>query len=166
MGHGIFGNAEFDLIFALAIGLGVAFNRMQASYVARRIGPDRCRDAMVAALLLRLILSDRQEAALVALSPEFRDSLYASERNVLSEANTVAAIPGNVACTVKLVCRQAGKPFVVDEFKTDEMVATGKFAPADIAALLSARHISVHPKTQPTGPEQDRSFLRWWRGRT
>lgn len=166
LGHGIFGNAEFDLIFALAIGLGVAFNRMQASYVARRIGPDRCRDAMVAALLLRLILSDRQEAALVALSPEFRDSLYASERNVLSEANTVAAIPGNVACTVKLVCRQAGKPFVVDEFKTDEMVATGKFAPADIAALLSARHISVHPKTQPTGPEQDRSFLRWWRGRT
>lgn len=166
LGHGIFGNAEFDLIFALAIGLGVTFNRMESSYVARMIGPDRCRDAMVLALLLRLILTDRQETALLFLSPEFRGSLYASEHNVLNEAKIVAAIPGDVACTIKLICRQAGKSFVVDEFRTDEMVATGKLAPADIPALLSAQNISLHPKTQPTGPEQDTSFSRWWRRRT
>ncbi|MET4280032.1 MULTISPECIES: hypothetical protein [unclassified Bradyrhizobium] len=71
LGHGIFGNAEFDLIFALAIGLGAAFNRVGDSWLAMRIGANRCRDAMVAALLLRLFLSDRQETAMLLSSPEF-----------------------------------------------------------------------------------------------
>jgi hypothetical protein len=30
-GHGVFGNAEFDLVFALAVGIGVAFNRAESS---------------------------------------------------------------------------------------------------------------------------------------
>ena len=162
-GHGVFGNAEFDLVLALAIGLGVTFNRMELSSVARQLGADRCRDAMIAALLLRLLLSDRQETALLLLSPEFRESIYASERNVFDEAQAVAAIPGEVACFVKLVCRQAGKPFTVDEFKTDELVATGKATPADIAALLKESQIEYHPKTLPTGPEASTSFSRWWR---
>jgi hypothetical protein len=62
---------------------------------------------MIVALLLRLFLADRQETALLILSPQFRESIYASERNVLAEARAVAAIPGDVACFVKLVCRQA-----------------------------------------------------------
>ncbi|MEH2519015.1 hypothetical protein V1279_004588 [Bradyrhizobium sp. AZCC 1610] len=162
-GHGVFGNAEFDLILALAIGLGLTFNRMKASWLAARFGVNRCRDAMMVALLLRLFLSDRQETALLLLSPEFRASLYASERNVLSEARAVAATSGDVACFTKLVCRQAGKPFAVDEFKTDELVATGKATPADIVALLKANRIEYHPKALPTGPEASTSISRWWR---
>jgi hypothetical protein len=163
LGHGVSGNAEFDLVLALAIGLGVVFNRMESSWLARRIGPNGCRDAMIAALLMRLFLSDRQETALLLFSPEFRESIYASERNVLNEARAVAAMPGDVACFTKLVCRQAGKPFAVDEFKTDERVATGKATPADIAALLRASGIEYHPKTVPTGPEASTSLSRWWR---
>ncbi|MET4297036.1 hypothetical protein ABIB06_007822 [Bradyrhizobium sp. LB8.2] len=162
-GHGIFGNAEFDLILALAIGIGVAFNRMEASYLARRIGVEGCRDAMVLALLLRLVLTDRQETALLLLSPEFREAVYSSERNVLREARVVATISGDVTCTVKLICRHAGKPFVVDEFKTDELVATGKTTDADIGELLTARRITVHPKQGPTGPEANTLISRWWR---
>jgi hypothetical protein len=163
LGHGIFGNAEFDFIFALAIGVGVAFNRVETSWLARRIGTNRCRDAMIVVLLLRLFLTDRQETALLVLSSEFRQSIYISERNVLSEAGTVAATQGDVACFVKLVCRQAGKPFVVDEFKTDEIVATGRATPADIAALFRANGITYHPKTQATGAEVDTSLSHWWR---
>jgi hypothetical protein len=162
-GHGVFGNAEFDLIFALAIGVGVAFNRMEASWLARRLGVNGCRDAMIAALLLRLFLSDRQETALLLFSPEFRQSICASERNLLSEAKVVAAMPGDAACFIKLVCRRAGKPFAVDEFKTDELVATGKATPADVAALLAANRIRWIPKTLPTGPEASTSLSRWWR---
>ncbi|MDI3563925.1 hypothetical protein [Bradyrhizobium sp. Arg816] len=162
LGHGVFGNAEFDFLFALAIGLGVAFNRMESSVLARRIGPNRCRDAMIVSLLLRLFLADRQETALLALSPEFREAIYASERNVIAEARAVAEQPGDVACFVKLVCRLAGKPFVVDEFKTDELVATGKATPADIAGMLEERGIRYRPKTLPTGPEASRSISRWW----
>jgi hypothetical protein len=163
LGHGVSGNAEFDLILALAIGLGVAFNRVEASPLAERIGADHCRSAMVAALLLRLIVADRQETALLLLSPEFRQSLYISERNVLHEAKAVAMMPGQTACFVKLVCRLAGKPFTVDEFKMDELVATGKATPADISAMLEANSIRWIPKTLPTGAEADTSFSRWWR---
>lgn len=162
-GHGVFGNAEFDFLFALAIGLGVTFNRMDSSRIARRLGVDRCRDAMIVALLLRLIIADRQETALLVLSPEFREALYVSERNVAAEARAVAEQPGDVACEVKLVCRLAGKPFVVDEFKTDELVATGKATPADIAGMLEERGIRHRPKTLPTGPEASRSISRWWK---
>jgi hypothetical protein len=159
------GNAEFDLILALAIGVGVTFNRMGESWLARRLGVNPCRDAMVAALLLRLVLSDRQETALLVLSPEFREALYVSERNVQEEARTVAEQHGDVACFIKLVCRLAGKPFAVDEFKTDELVATGKSTPAEISALLKVREIAYHQKTAPTGPEASTSFMRWWNGR-
>ncbi len=162
-GHGVYGNAEFDLIFALAIGIGVTFNRIEASWLAKRIGASACRDAVVIALLLRLLLTDRQETALLLLSPEFRDSIYASERNVLSEARIVAAMPGAAACFTKLVCRLAGKRFARDEFKKDQLVATGKATLADVAALLDANGITWLPKTQPTGAEASTSFLRWGR---
>jgi hypothetical protein len=67
-GHGVFGNAEFDLILALGVGTGVAFTRIEASWLAKRIGSERCRDLMIAALLIRLIASDRQETALLLFS--------------------------------------------------------------------------------------------------
>jgi hypothetical protein len=70
-GHGVSSNAEFDLILALAVGVGVAFNRAEATWLARRVGESGCRNAMVAALLLRLFLSHRQETALLLLSPSF-----------------------------------------------------------------------------------------------
>jgi hypothetical protein len=70
-GHGVSGNAEFDLILALGIGTGVAFTRIETSWLARRIGPERCRDLMIAALLIRLIASDRQETALLLFSEKF-----------------------------------------------------------------------------------------------
>jgi hypothetical protein len=72
----------------------------------------------------------------------------------------VAAVPGDAACFIKLVCRQAGKPFAVDEFRTDELVATGKATPADIAALLDAKRIRWIPKTVPKGAEANTSFMR------
>ena len=104
-GHGVGLNAEFDLILALAIGIGVVFTRIELTRVARRIGAHWARDLMIAVLLLRLVVSDRQETALLILSSEFRSSLYARERATLADAALVAAMPGDVACEVKVVCR-------------------------------------------------------------
>jgi hypothetical protein len=118
---------------------------------------------MVAALLLRLFLADRQETALLLLSSDFRQLLHSSERNVIDQAKAVAAMPGKTACLVKLVCRPAGKPFTVDEFKMDELVATGKATPDDISALLETNGIRWIPKTLPTGAEASTSLLQWWR---
>jgi hypothetical protein len=163
LGHGVSGNAEFDFVFALAIGTGVTFNRVKASYVASLIGTNRTRDLIIVALLLRLVLADRQESALLLLSKDFRSSLYQSERNVLIEAKQVATIPGDVGCATKLVCRAAGKRFALDEFKMEELVATGRATSEEISSLLASRSVTWVPRALPIGAEADTSFLRWVR---
>jgi hypothetical protein len=159
-GHGVAGNAEFDLFLALGIGVGVAFTRIETTSLAKRIGARRPRDAMIAALLIRLIASDRQETALLILSSDFRSSIHVNQRNVLNEAAQVAAMPGDVACTNKVVCRLAGKPFVADEFKLEELVATGNATTAQVASMLDARRISSSANTGLAGA--DASLFRWW----
>jgi hypothetical protein len=160
-GQGVSRNAEFDLILALGIGIGVVFTRIEASWLAGRIGARRCRDLMVAVLLLRLVASDRQETALLILSSDFRSSIYMRERNFLTDSARVAAMPGDVACDVKIVCRIAKKPFAVDEFKMEELVATGKATTAEVASMLRARQITSFAHTP--SPYTDISLSRWWR---
>jgi hypothetical protein len=159
-GHSVAGNAEFDLFLALGIGVGVAFTRIETTWLAKRIGTRGCQDAMVAALLIRLIASDRQESAMLILSDDFRSSVHANQRIVLNEAAKVAAMPGDVACANKVVCRLAGKPFVADEFKLEELVLTGKATDADVASMLEARHITPYANVVPG---TDASFSHWWR---
>jgi hypothetical protein len=162
-GHGVGRNAEFDLIIALGIGVGVAFERIETSLLAMRIGVDRARDLLLIILVLRLVVSDRQGSALVLLSPQFRSFFQAGQQSVLDEATRVAAMPGDVFCNNKVVCRAAGKPFVVDEFKMEELVATGKATEADIAALLRARHIGVFTSDRNTLAKwADTSLSRLW----
>jgi hypothetical protein len=165
-GHGVGRNAEFDLIIALGIGVGVAFERIETSLLAMRIGTGRSRDLLLILLVLRLVVSDRQGSALVLLSPQFRSSFAAGQQIVRDEAARVAAMPGDIFCRNKLVCRAAGKPFVVDEFKMEELVATGKATDADIAALLNDRHIRVFvsdPKTLTSSADTSLSAI--WRKR-
>jgi hypothetical protein len=160
-GHGVSRNAEFDLILALGIGLGVVFTRIEAAWLAKRIGAGWCRDLMIAVLLLRLVASDRQETALLMLSSDFRSSLYTRQQNILTDAARVAAMPGDVACDIKIMCRLAKKPFVVDEFKIEELIATGNATTAEVASMLRARQIT--PFAHTPLPNDDVSFLRWWR---
>lgn len=144
LGDGVFGNAEFDLTIALAIGIGAAMARIAASPVALAIGLNRSRVMVVAALALRLVLSGRQESAQVLFNPEFRASYAASANAMTAAAASVSKIPGPVYCKQNnLICRTAGKAFVVDDFKTDQLLATGNATDADIAAMLQSRGITV-----------------------
>jgi hypothetical protein len=62
----------------------------------------------------------------------------------------VAAIPGPVFCKKdNLLCRRAGKEFVVDDFKTGQMVATGKFSEADVEELIRNRGITIFESGPP-----------------
>lgn len=142
-GHGVSGNAEFDFLIALAIGVGVTFARIERGRLAWLFGHLRVRDAMIVALVARLLVADRQETALLLLSADFRSSMASLERHIATEASQVGAIPGDVSCAVKLVCRLAGKRFVLDEFKMEELVETGLMTPADQAALISSRGIAI-----------------------
>ena len=164
-GHGVSGNAEFDFIIALGIGVGVTFARIERFWPARIIGADRARDAMVLALVLRLLVSERQETALLFLSEPFRSAVAAKQHNVIADVAEVVDIPGDVSCTVKVVCRLAGKRFVLDEFKTEELVATGSASKADLAALMRSRGITRFAGQTPNSASIDESIVHWLAGR-
>jgi dolichyl-phosphate-mannose-protein mannosyltransferase len=160
-GHGVGGNAEFDFILALGIGVGVTFAGIERLWFAKIFGAARARDAMILALVMRLLVSERQETALLVLSEQFRSEVAAGERNVIDDVAQVVGIPGDVSCTVKVVCRLAGKRFVHDEFKTEELVATGSATEADIAAMLASRGITPFVGLTPKGAPIDESIVRW-----
>ncbi len=113
---------------------------------------------MIAALLIRLVAADRQETALLLLSNDFSASLYTSERNTLLEAEKVAAIPGDASCFTKLVCRIAGKPFVVDEFKTGEMIETGRVTQTEMSEAVAVHKI----RWIPTALAQPNTSISAW----
>ncbi|MGH6678358.1 MAG: hypothetical protein ACREDL_05350, partial [Bradyrhizobium sp.] len=141
-GDDVFGSAELDLMIALGVATGIAFES-QSIPPRRFLGTKGSKVVIVALLALRLLASSRQEPLLILLSPTFRDHFEVAERATAKEAVEVAGIPGPVYCTVKIVCRMAGKPFVVDDFKTDEMLATHEASRSQLAELIKSRHITT-----------------------
>ena len=141
-GDAIFGNAEFDLLLALGIATGVTFEEIKLSVFALRFGAGAAQAGMVAILALRLIASDRQEPALVLFDPGFRSQLKADERSARAEAVRVWQVQGDVFCTNKVICRLAGKPFVVDDFKVEQMIATHAITKSQLDEMLTSRKIA------------------------
>lgn len=150
LGDGVFGNAEFDLILATAVGLGVAIARTETSWLARRIGAGPTRDVIVALLVLRLLASSRQESAEVLFNPAFRSSYAAEAQRQTAMIIEVSAMPGLVTClNNNVLCRRAGKAFAVDDFKTDQFVATGRFTVPEVDQMLRDRGITVFVGAKP-----------------
>jgi hypothetical protein len=151
-GDAVFGNAEFDLILAVGIAVGVTFEEIKSSVLAQRFGVNGAQATMVAIIAVRLIATDRQEPALILTDPHFRSQLYAGERSVRAEADRLASVPAGVFCTNKVVCRLAGKPFVVDDFKVEQMVATRAITKTQLDDLLKRLNIvSIKSDVLTTG---------------
>ena len=141
-GEDILDNAQFDLVIATAVGLGMAFDRAGASAFARRFGAHAARVTIVLVLALRLVATLRIEPALILFDPAYRAEFYANATAARADAQRVAAIPGPVACDYKIICRMAGKPFVYDDFRAEMLVATGAAHGLDAQGLVRAHGIT------------------------
>jgi hypothetical protein len=84
------------------------------------------------------------------MDPQFKHSFEAGEQSVRKEAAQVASIDGNVYCDIKIVCRLAGKPFAVDDFKVGEMLATKRLDRSELDELLALRGVTTF-KNEPIG---------------
>ena len=142
-GDKIFGNAEFDLMLALGIAVGVAFEQIRWSPVSPYLGITGSRIVLVSLLVARLLATDRQEPLLALFDPVFRAQFTTAEQTVRAEAAEVAVIDGAVACEVKIVCRAAGKPFVADDFKIEQMLAVGTISQGELDVLLREHNITL-----------------------
>jgi hypothetical protein len=142
-GSGVDENAQFELVFATAIGIGLAYDGLQRDPLRKRWSAHAVRLAVLGVLIARLLLSTRLEFAAVLLSPQYRAMAADHAAVARREARRVAAIPGPVACSNLVICRAAGKPFVFDHFKVDMMLATGTLQPARLFEMMREQRIVV-----------------------
>jgi hypothetical protein len=145
LGAGVAANAQFELVAATAIGLGLAFSRTASTALARRWGADASRLLILAILVARLLLSNHLEPYFVLASPDYRRLFHDNAEVVGREVARVRAIPGAVHCAVMTVCRQAGKPFVFDPFAIEQRIKTGKLTSEQVAAAIALRGIRFEP---------------------
>jgi hypothetical protein len=141
-GDGVAQNAEFDLMIALAVALSqVLATTSPLQLRGRRFSAAALRDVVIVLLVVRLVATPRHEPALVLFSPAFRNAF--AEAAVVVDADTarVAALPGDVFCDNKTICRRAGKPFVADEFRLEQMIATGELTQQGVDGLLARRGV-------------------------
>jgi hypothetical protein len=163
-GAGIDENSQFDLVFATAVGVGIAFGRWtdgRWSDGTWRGGwtPVRIASIAAAVLVLRLLASTRVEFAHVLASPDYRAEAMRNAAVMRAEAATVAAMPGPVACSNLVLCRMAGKPFVYDHFYATQLIATGRMTEAELKARLESAGIrQVVNDQRTTAP----SLYRRW----
>ena len=149
-GEDILDNAQFDLVIATAVGLGIAFERAATTAFAKRFGVAAARATVVLILVLRLVATVRIEPFLILFDPAYRAEFYDHAQVARAEAARIAAIPGPVACDNKVVCRMAGKPFVYDDFRTDMLIMTGAAKGLDVRGLIRQHgltHFEDDPRT-------------------
>jgi hypothetical protein len=152
-GAGVDENAQFELIFATAIGIGLAFDGLQRDPWRTGLAPHLIRAVVLGILIMRLLLSTRLEFAYVLFSPQYRAE--AAEHAAISraEAARIATMQGLVGCSNLVVCRMAGKPFVFDHFKVQMMLETGILTQAQLEALKRDQGImliDIDPRAKVT----------------
>lgn len=133
-GAGVDCNSQFDLLIAVAIGVGLTFARIPSLPLTRWAHPVLVQTALALLLCVRLLVSNRLEPLRMVFDPSFHNEIALREAAMARSVVRVRGTPGDVICD-NLVSYRAGKPFVVDVFNTDQRILAGAL-PAD---AVSAR---------------------------
>jgi hypothetical protein len=141
LGDGVADNAQFELVVATAVGLGLAFDRIGAWPAAPRFGIDRSRLAIVVILIVRLLASTNTLSYRVLASPAFRALVAEHAAVAQAEAARIRPMPGEIACSIATVCRMAGKSYRFDAHNIDQKLRAGKLTRAELDDAIAARHL-------------------------
>jgi hypothetical protein len=147
-GAGVDENAQFELIFAIAVGIGIAYDGLLRDPLRSGWSPRTISAVVLGILIVRLLISSRLEFAYVLFSPQYRALAAQHAAITRAEAARTAAIPGPVACSNLVVCRMAGKPFVYDHFRITQLVETGRMTWPQVEQLARRKAI-VKDNTDP-----------------
>ncbi|MEJ0073927.1 MAG: hypothetical protein WDO17_00520 [Alphaproteobacteria bacterium] len=140
-GAGVDENAQFELIFATAVGIGIAYDGLLRDPLRSGWSPQIITAVVLGILIVRLLISSRLEFAYVLFSPQYRALAAEHAAVTRAEAARTAAIPGPVACSNLVVCRMAGKPFVYDHFWIMQLVETGRMTWPQVEQLARRKAI-------------------------
>ncbi len=140
-GEGVDTNSQFELVTAIAIGLGLALGGIGCRQATSRM----VQTTILAVVILRLLLISRFEPYLVLTSQTYRDNAQRSLTIVAKETDAIRKNVGLAVCTIPTVCRQAGQPFVVDRFIMHQKIAVGLLSAAELDARIRQAGISIVP---------------------
>ena len=127
-GDGVAQNAQFELVFGVSIGVGLAFAQAPFLPLARRYSPDALRVVFLLGICLRLVASTRLEPVRLLTDRGFPAEIARREAAMSATVARIRTTPGDVLCDT-LACYRAGKPFVVDSFNVHQRILAGKLPP-------------------------------------
>jgi hypothetical protein len=137
-------NAQFDLVIAVAMGLGLAFTQVSLWPTARRLGSQQAEAILLLVVCVRLLASKQLQPVRLIFDSRFRNEITMRERAMTDSIERVRRIPGDVTCgRDMLVCYRAGKPFVLDAFNAQQRILAGALPKDAIAARLASGTLTV-----------------------
>jgi hypothetical protein len=143
-GAGVDMNAQFDLVIAVAMGLGLAFTQVSLWPIARRLGSEQAQAILLLAVCVRLLASKQLQPVRLIFDSNFRNEIAMRERVMSDSIERVRQIPGDVTCgRDMLVNYRAGKRFVVDAFNAEQRILAGALPKDAIAARVAAGTLTI-----------------------
>lgn len=148
-GEGVDVNAQFELDVALGVALAFAFDDVAAIPAARGWSVAGQRVAILAVLAARLVIAEQTTPYLFIGSNAFRAEVAGRAAVAEREIARVAALPPATVCSAPLICRWAGKPFLIDVFYVAQALRTGRLSADEVARRRAAQHLteaSIDPR--------------------
>jgi len=143
-GAGVDINAQFDLVIAVAMGLGLAFTQVSLWPITRCLGSEPAQAILLLAVCVRLLASKQLQPVRLIFDSSFRNEIAMRERAMTDSIERVRRIPGDVACgRDMLVSYRADKPFVVDAFNAQQRILVGALPKDAITARVAAGTLTI-----------------------
>src|SRR5215470_15922511 len=117
-GEGVWTSAQFDLVIASAIGLGLAYTQVPLWPLARRFPPAVAQAILLLAVSARLLVPKQLEPIRLLVDRRFKNEIAIREQAMADSVERVRRTPGDVLCPM-LISYRAGKAFVVDDFNAE-----------------------------------------------
>jgi len=135
-------NAQFDLIIAVAMGLGLAFTQISLWPVARTLRSGQAQAILLLVVCVRLLVSKQLQPVRLIFDRSFIDEISIREQAMTDSVERVRRIPGDVLCGA-LVSYRAGKPFAVDAFNVEQRILAGALPRDAIIARVAAGTLTI-----------------------
>jgi len=140
-GAGVWTNAQFDLVIAVAIGLGLAYTQVPLWPLARRFQPAVAQAILLLVVCAGLLVPKGLEPIRLLVDHRFKNEIAIREQAMADSVERVRKTPGDVLCPA-LVSYRAGKPFVVDKFNAKQRMSAGAFRDA-VTARVAAGTLTI-----------------------
>jgi hypothetical protein len=145
-GEGLGENAQFDLLIAVSIAVGIDYTRIPGTALARKYPAERLRCLFLLTLVIRLLAWNEWHAVKLA-DAGFRREIAERSKIMHECVDQVRSVPGDTTAAMILSYR-AGKPFAIDFFNLDQRIKRGK-VPPDVIELRIAEGTLTRLRLDP-----------------